>query len=249
MNTDRLTLPGAEPFFFPGNRIGCLLIHGFTGSPAAMRGLGEHLNREENCTVLGIRLPGHGTSPDDLRRVGWRDWLAAVEDALNLLESVSDRIFVVGISMGGVLTLIAASRYPLAGAVALSTPFGMNHDWRLRFARPLSLFVPKIKKPDPVGNRNETSYPYFVTHAIAEAAELAKLMYAGLPKINIPVLLIQSHSDKVIEPNAMTLLDEHLTTPDKETLWLDKSGHVITLDQEREIVYKTVTDFIRRIGG
>ncbi|NOH00543.1 MAG: hypothetical protein HND47_00495 [Chloroflexi bacterium] len=109
--------------------------------------------------------------------------------------------------------------------------------------RPLSLFVPKFKKPAAVGNRAETSYAYFVPHAIAEAAELAKLMQTGLPKINVPVLLIQSHGDKVIEPNALDLLSERLVTPHKETLWLEKSGHVITLDQEREIVYRKVADF------
>lgn len=241
------TMPGAEPFLFPGNRTGVLLIHGFTGSPAAMRGLGEFLNRTQGYTTLGIRLPGHGTQVDDLRRPTWRDWITAVEDGLNLLHGMSDQVYVGGISMGGVLTLIAAARYPVKGVVALSTPYGLTRDWRIRFMRPLSLFVPKFKKTGAVGIAAETSYAYYVTRAIAEAAELAKLMQAGLPKINVPVLLIQSHGDKVIEPNALDLLSEHLATPRKEMLWLEKSGHVITLDVEREIVYARVAQFIQQI--
>lgn len=241
-----ITMQGAEPFLFPGNRTGVLLIHGFTGSPAAMRGLGKYLNETHGYSTLGIRLPGHGTHVDDLRRTGWRDWIAAVEDGLNFLQGMSDRIYVAGLSMGGVLTLIAASRYPIRGAVALSAPYGMNNDWRIPLMRPISLFVPKFKKPGAVGNRAETSYGYFVTHAIAEAADLAKLMQEGLPKINVPVLLIQSHGDKMIEPNALDLLSEHLVTPSKETLWLEKSGHVITLDVEREIVYERVARFIQQ---
>ncbi|GJQ34586.1 MAG: carboxylesterase [Anaerolineaceae bacterium] len=237
------TMPGAEPFLFPGNRTGVLLIHGFTGSPAAMRGLGKYLNETQGYTTLGIRLPGHGTQVDDLRRPAWRDWLAAVEDGLNLLRGMSERVYVAGISMGGVLTLIAASRYQIKGVAALSTPYGLTGDWRVRFMRPLGLFVPKFKKPGAVGIAAETSYAYFVPHAIAEAAEMAKLMQASLPKINVPVLLIQSHGDKVIEPNALDLLSEHLVTPYKETLWLEKSGHVITLDQEHEIVYRKVAEF------
>ncbi len=240
-------MPGAEPFLFPGNRTGVLLIHGFTGSPAAMRGLGEFLNRTQGYTTLGIRLPGHGTQVDDLRRPTWRDWITAVEDGLNLLHGMSDQAYVAGISMGGVLTLIAASRYQVKGVAALSTPYGLTGDWRVRFMRPISLFVPKFKKPAAVGNRAETSYAYFVPHAIAEAAELAKLMQAGLPKINVPVLLIQSRGDKVIEPNALDLLNEHLTTPRKETLWLEKSGHIITLDVERDIVYERVAQFIKQV--
>jgi carboxylesterase len=242
-----LTMPGAEPFLFPGNRTGVLLIHGFTGSPAAMRGLGKYLNETQDFTTLGIRLPGHGTRVDDLRRPAWRDWLTAVEDGLNLLRGMSDRLYVAGISMGGVLTLIAASRYQVQGVAALSTPYGLTDDWRVRFMRPISLFVPQFKKPSAVGIAAETSYAYFVPHAIAEAAEMAKLMRASLPKINVPVLLIQSHGDKVIEPNALDLLSEHLVTPHKETLWLEKSGHVITLDQEHEIVYRKVAEFLSAI--
>ncbi|HWR66267.1 MAG TPA: alpha/beta fold hydrolase [Bellilinea sp.] len=238
-----LTMPGAEPFLFPGNRTGVLLIHGFTGSPAAMRGLGEFLSQNQGFTTLGIRLPGHGTQVDDLRRPAWRDWLTTVEDGLNLLRGMCDQVYLAGISMGGVLTLIAANRYQVQGVAALSTPYGLTGDRRVRFMRPLSLFVPKFKKPAAVGNRAETSYAYFVPHAIAEAAELAKLMQESLPKINIPVLLIQSRSDKVIEPNALDLISGQLHMLHPETLWLETSGHIITLDQEREIVYRKVADF------
>lgn len=241
--SDPLIMSGAEPFLFAGSKVGVLLIHGFTGSPAAMRGLGEYLNQNQGYTTLGIRLPGHGTHVDDLRRPAWRDWLTTVEDGLNLLRGMCDQVYVAGISMGGVLTLIAASRYQVQGVAALSTPYGLTGDWRVRFMRPLSLFVPKFKKPAAVGNRAETSYAYFVPHAIAEAAELAKLMQESLPKINIPVLLIQSRGDKVIEPNALDLISEQLQRLPPETLWLETSGHVITLDQEREIVYRKVADF------
>ena len=241
-----LTMTGAEPFLFPGSRTGVLLIHGFTGSPAAMRGLGRYLNDTCGYSTLGIRLPGHGTHVDDLRRPAWRDWLAAVEDGLNLLQGLSDRIYVAGISMGGVLTLITASHYPVLGAIALSAPYGLTHDWRIRFMRPLSLIVPKFKKPGAVGIASETSYGYFVTHAIAEASGLAKLMQESLPQIQIPVLLIQSHGDRMIEPDALDLLYDHLGTPNKESLWLEKSGHVITLDVEREIVYERVAQFIQQ---
>ena len=242
-----LTMPGAEPFLFPGSHTGVLLIHGFTGSPAAMRGLGKYLNEPQGSTARGIPLPGHGTHVDDLRRPAWRDWITAVEDGLNLLKDMSDHIYVAGLSMGGILTLITANRYQVSGVAALSAPYGLTNDWRVPLMRPLSLFVPKFKKPGAVGIAAETSYRYFVPHAIAEAAGLAKLMQAGLPKINVPVLLIQSRGDKVVEPNALDLLSERLTTPHKETLWLEKSGHVITLDVEHEIVYQRVAQFFSQL--
>ena len=48
----------AEPFYFPGNSTGCLLIHGFTGTPKEMRPLGDFL-ADKGYSVLGIRLSGH----------------------------------------------------------------------------------------------------------------------------------------------------------------------------------------------
>ena len=99
-----ITLPNAEPFFYPGGQTGCLLVHGFTGAPHEMHGLGKHLSGA-GYSVLGVRLSGHGTDPKDMIRSRWRDWLASVEDGWNLLSGCTERIVVIGLSMGGVLSL------------------------------------------------------------------------------------------------------------------------------------------------
>ncbi|HLA87386.1 MAG TPA: hypothetical protein VJL10_05165, partial [Anaerolineales bacterium] len=70
-------IPTTEPFFFSGGRTGCLLIHGFTGTPKEMRWMGEYLN-QQGLTCLGIRLAGHATHPEDMRRSRWTDWAASV---------------------------------------------------------------------------------------------------------------------------------------------------------------------------
>ena len=64
--------PGGEPFFFKGSYIGCLLVHGFPGSPQEMLWLGESLH-QKGYSVLGLRLFGHATDPADLLRVHSRD--------------------------------------------------------------------------------------------------------------------------------------------------------------------------------
>ena len=61
-----MIIPTAEPFYLPGNNIGCLLVHGFTGAPKEMRWMGEFLGNQ-GYTVLGIRLAGHATTPEDMR--------------------------------------------------------------------------------------------------------------------------------------------------------------------------------------
>ena len=72
--------PMAQPFYFPGDEHGVLLIHGFTGSCAHMRLLGEHL-RDQGFTVRGINLPGHGSRPEDMAKCTWKDWLQAAKMA------------------------------------------------------------------------------------------------------------------------------------------------------------------------
>jgi len=100
---EKIIIPTAEPFFMPGGNTGCVLVHGFTGTPKEMRLMGEYLS-EQGLTVLGIRLPGHATDLPDMIRVKWKDWLAAVEDGINILSNCCENIFVAGLSMGGILS-------------------------------------------------------------------------------------------------------------------------------------------------
>jgi carboxylesterase len=108
----------AEPFFLPGSdentKTGCLVTHGFTGSPKEMRWLGEYLNRQ-GYTVCGMRLAGDATRLEDMVRARWQDWLLSVEDGINLLRSCTDQVCLLGLSMGGVLSLTAATRFPVRG--------------------------------------------------------------------------------------------------------------------------------------
>ncbi|MDP2995342.1 MAG: alpha/beta fold hydrolase, partial [Anaerolineales bacterium] len=151
-------IPTAEPFFFPGkganSKTGCLVTHGFTGAPKEMRWLGEYLNRQ-GYTVCSIRLNGHATKPEDMIRSRWQDWLLSVEDGYNLLRSCTDQVFLLGLSMGGVLSLTFASRFQagpenagrrVRGVVAMSTPYKLPDHPLLRFARPISWFIPTMPK-------------------------------------------------------------------------------------------------------
>ena len=120
MNTQ--TIPTTEPFLLPGSRTGILLIHGFTGTPKEMRWMGEYLNRELGATCLGVRLAGHATRPKDMVRSRWTDWTASVEDGYNLLRGSTDAIFLVGLTMGGVLSLYMSTRLKVKGIVTMSAP-------------------------------------------------------------------------------------------------------------------------------
>jgi carboxylesterase len=249
--TDPFIIPSAEPFFFPGGETAVLLVHGFTGTPREMRWMGEYLVKEGH-TVLGIRLAGHATTPQDMLRTRWHDWVASVEDGLNLLASYPRR-YIIGLSMGGILSLYAASHYPVAGAIALSAPYSISKDWRLKYINILKYFQPEVAKgpPDwdnPLVEEGHTSYPAFPTPSIVELLKLGEETHATLSQVNIPVLLVQSKKDSIPQNSIQNYYDQ-IGSLDKSMLWLEKSGHVITCDSEKEIVFKAAADFIKRING
>ena len=247
---EKLTIPTAEPFFFPGGKTGCVLVHGFTGAPKEMRLMGDYLNGN-GVTVIGIRLAGHATQMSDLVRTKWRDWLTSVEDGINLLSDFCDNIFVAGLSMGGILALMAASRYAINGAIAMSAPYTISNDWRVKFAKQISLFVPFVKKEqsdtiDQKTIKDHVDYPAYPTRSIAEINELVSTLHGYLDHIHIPVLLINSKNDKTVPPSHAENYRREISSNHIELVTLENSGHVVTEDIEREIVFNASLNFIRK---
>jgi carboxylesterase len=243
-------IPTAEPFLFPGDKTGCLLVHGFTGAPKEMRWLGEYL-AERGRTVLGIRLAGHATRRDDLLRVRWQDWLASVEDGWHILSGCTRRIFVIGLSMGGILSLRFAAQFPTAGVVAMSTLHHLPADPRLPYLRLLSKVKPTIAKGssdwhDREAEQMQVSYPEYPTRAMAELNDLLAEMRAALPLVSAPTLLIYSRDDGAVLPEDghADLIYQALGSAHKSLVWVESSGHVITRDAARMMVFQHVSDFI-----
>jgi len=250
-------IPTAEPFFFPGTRAGILLVHGFTGAPKEMRWMGEYLHQKHNFSVLGVRLSGHATQPEDMIRSSYTDWLASVEDGYALLSGSVDSIIVMGLSMGGILALTSAAYLPVRGVVAMSTPYKLPDDPRLRHIEWISKFIPYMPKNaaepdagwfDKQAFKDHISYPQNPMHAIGELNKLVGQMQAALPQIHAPVLLIHSKDDDYVVKDSMPRIFEKLDTPDKTMLWIEGSGHVITRDAQRQVVFKAAADFAQRIS-
>jgi carboxylesterase len=246
-------LSGGEPFLLSGGRVGCLLMHGFTGTPAEMRPLGIHLNHQ-GYTVLGIRLFGHATEPVDMIRVRRRDWLADVESGSDVLRGVCDKVVVVGLSMGGLLALWAGAQGTVEAVVCLSTPMMMPRNRLVRFARPLSTLIPYISKGKanwlvPEAAQAHVTYPVYPIRAAAELRELMQDVHQALPKVRAPLLVIQARGDSAVSPDSMAIITENVGSAHKRSLWLEDSGHVITRDRQRETVFAAVSDFIAQAVG
>ena len=251
-----LILKGGEPFLMPGNQIGCLLIHGFTGTPKEMRWLGEHL-ANEGYTVLGPRLFGHATDQQDMIRARWSDWVASAADGYHLLHDVCSQVVVMGLSMGGALALYLGTQVPVAGVVALSTPYVTPHPL-MRNLRPIVPLISRVwryaaKGPsdwrDPEAAEGHLDYPDYPVRAAAELDDLLAEMRRDLHRLTAPVFLIYSRGDEAVDAEHAQAISENLTSSEAEILWVENSGHVITRDAEREVVFAAATDFVRRVTG
>jgi carboxylesterase len=223
------TIPTAEPFLFPGSKVGCLLIHGFTGAPKEMRWMGETLNREHGFTCLGIRLAGHATRPKDMIRSRWTDWTASVEDGYNLLCGLADHVYLIGLSMGGALSLLMSTRLNVKGAVVMSTPYQLPEEhpaWQIklysyfRAYRPKSKEVPGSSWFDKDAYRGHISYPLNPVRSAAELKTLLDRMRAALPNVRVPVLMIHSKDDHYVLPENLEHIYTDLGTSDKTKLYV-----------------------------
>jgi carboxylesterase len=251
----------AEPFFFPGQgknaRIGCLATHGFTSTPKEMRWLGEYLN-QQGYTVCGIRLTGHATRPADMVRSRWQDWLLSEEDGYNLLRSCTDQVFLLGHSMGGVLSLTAAAQFDIRGVVAMSAFYDLPTRIPLpaltiRILNLFTTYVSKGKVPgsgwfDKAAYQQHVSYPKYPVRSALELECLLEAMHAALLKIGVPVLLIHSREDDYVGNDGIEQIYNHLITPDKQMLWVEGGGHHITEEPTREMVFKAAADFVQRVS-
>ena len=253
-------IPTAEPFFFLGDRSksACLLIHGFTGTPKEMRWMGEFLN-QQGYTCLGIRLTGHATSPEDMIRSNWTDWTASVEDGYRILCGISNNVFLIGLSMGGILSLLMSTRLAprVMGVVTMSTPYKLPDDPRLRYVDWIARMIPYMPKSneepgtgwfDKQAWKDHIAYPQNPLRSIGQLNRLLGAMRDALPEVHVPVLLIHSKDDTYVLPDNIELIyADILNATDKTKLYLTGSGHNVPRDAARQQAFQATLEFIQRI--
>lgn len=239
--------PGAEPFYLPGGPIGALLLHGFTGATRDVRPIAEALHAD-GLTAHGVRLAQHGAHGPDLNRAHWRDWYASALDGYHLLRPNCERVFVIGLSMGGMLGLRLAVELPVAGVVTLSMPTYLYYQragWRARFAGAYGLLFPFVVKENASSVDYTAGYPVFPTLAVQQFFNLMRETDALLPRLTAPVLLVHSRADDFIPPENMPYVHSRLVSAPREMFWLERSEHVVTRSHEMEVLLARLRAFIR----
>ena len=250
--TDETILQGAEPFFFPGNDIGVLVCHGFTGTTQSMRPLGEAL-AGAGYTVIGPRLAGHGISPEAMAKSTAADWIASVDEALVTLRQHCTQVVMVGLSMGGTLTLYAAAKHAdlIKGAVPINAVVQINSTDMagLALAPDMPATVPGIGSDIKAPGVTELAYKAVPVPALRQLYSLVGVTHDLLPSIQCPVLVIQSREDHVVDPSNAARIVRRLGSSRINLRWLNESYHVATLDNDLPLIARETLDFIRSIAG
>lgn len=233
-------MPGAEPFQHEGGPVGVLLCHGFTGSPQSLRPWGDHL-AARGYSVACPRLPGHGTTWQDMNGTRWPDWYGEVDRALTTLRAGCDEVFVGGLSMGGTLAIRLAEQHGAAVAgLILVNPSLATERWDVKALPVLSKILGSrpgvandIKKP----GAREVAYDRLPLKAALSLQQFWAATRADLAKVDQPILTFRSREDHVVEPLSGRLLLEGVTSSDVQERLLEDSYHVATLDNDAPAIF------------
>ncbi|MCS0636362.1 alpha/beta fold hydrolase [Streptomyces sp. LP05-1] len=244
-------LPGAEPFRHEGGEIGVLLCHGFTGTPQSLRPWAEYL-AARGLTVSLPLLPGHGTRWEDLRVTGWQDWYAEVDRELWALRKRCARVFVLGLSMGGALTLRLAARHGAAvSGIVLVNPANKVHGVAARalpVVRHLVATTRGIASDIAKPGSEEVGYDRVPLHSAYALREFLRVVDRELPQVTQPVLLLHSPADHVVPPADSARVLSRISSTDVREILLEQSYHVATLDHDAERIFEESLGFIDRLA-
>lgn len=240
----------ARPELTGGRRIGVLLSHGFTGSPASMKPWGEFL-AGRGYAVEVPRLPGHGTSWKDMNTTGWADWYAEVSGAFERLCAANDAVVVAGLSMGGALVLRLAADHPdrVAGVVVVN-PAVATKRLDVKLLPLLKHVVPSFPgiindiKKEGGEEHGYARTPLRAAHSMFRAWPP---LVADLPRVTAPLLYFRSSVDHVVDELSQPLITGAVSSRRIIERRLEESYHVATLDHDAQQIFEESAAFVAEV--
>lgn len=230
-------------FFWPGNSTGILLTHGFTATSVEVRQMAKFLS-VKGYTVAGPLLPGHGKTIQEMNRVHWSDWVTAVDELYGKLASQCSNVFVIGESMGALLSLIMCFRHPeIKGAMLFAPALKVPKLAISEFIWPFKEYIFKKNVDETMEWQGFNVVPL---HAASELVKLQRYVKINLFKDALPTLVFQGQLDQSIDPISSVLVLEGISSEEKELIWLEESSHCILLDKQLPEVEQICLDFISK---
>lgn len=225
--------------------IGCLCIHGFTGSPEEVAPLADYLRERTDWMIETPTLPGHG-SELQLKGITYDQWIAAAEQAFLALHRRCRTVYVIGFSMGGVIAVYLAEKYPVAKLVLLSAAF--------YYVNPRQLWR-DIREMFANGWKGAREHPLFLRYrnkmmatpfsAVREFRKLVRDVRPRLPRVAAPALIVQGEKDGIVPLKSAYYLYEQIGSAEKKLLLLPNSFHHVCHSIDRHVLFAEVETFLR----
>lgn len=217
-----------------------------------MRWMGERLAKF-GWTVLGIQLSGHGTTPEEMAKTGWKDWTHDAEIGVRQLRESCDTVIGIGLSMGGLLALHLATLGLVDGLISMNAPMVLV-DRRTRYVQLIRPFVKFVGKPKPASTIPQAKSERFVYDRIPVDALISlnrgiRQVRRKLHTITCPALLMQSTKDLTVNPVSVQIIREEIQQVNPVVLYWENSGHILTLGPEREEVTLKAHEFLQQFAG
>jgi carboxylesterase len=239
--------PLAAPFRHEGsNGEAAILIHGFTGVPAHFRPMGRFL-ADAGYTVVAPLLAGHGTNIAEMAETGRDDWIGSAREAYASVSGGHDRVHFVGLSMGGLISIVVGSEVGAATISTINSPI-VFRDKKIYLAWLARAFRPEVHwdEEDPPDLDDDVrpfwlTYSGFPTKASVDLLSISRQALKAARSVRSPALVVQSLVDESVDPRSATQLARALG-PDTRLVWLESSIHNSLLDRERHLIHQAVLD-------
>ncbi|WP_458415013.1 alpha/beta hydrolase [Schinkia sp. CFF1] len=226
--------------------IGCLCIHGFTGSPFEVAPLAKFLKENTNWLVEMPTLPGHGGELGRLKGVAYQEWIREAEQSLQGMLVKCSTVYLVGFSMGGVISGYLAAKYPVKKLVLLSAA--------AYYVNPKQLLL-DLKEMATEGmrgtlNSNELYLRYrkkikeTPITATLQFQKLVKELKPNFAKIEVPTLIVQGELDGIVPKKSASYLYKTIPSKERELIYLPKSKHLVCHDQDKDQLFAAVERFL-----
>lgn len=264
-----MSTPPDKSIYLPGSRTGVLLVHGLGGTPVEMKSVARGLNSAGH-TVLCCQLAGHCGTEEDLKKSTWQEWAASVETGLARLTGECDIVLAGGLSMGSLMALNLAHANPAKVQGLLLFAPTLRHDG---WAIPWYSFLLDVLIDTPVGTRWQfvESFPYGLkdervrnivlramrsgnsaeggadgtpSQSVKQFWHLIRRVKAALPQIKTPAFIAHAREDDISSLKRNTFVLQSRLGGLVETLVLDDSYHIVTLDRQRDILIERAVAYV-----
>jgi len=244
MNTTRFDKNNYE--YNKKSQLGVYIIHGFSNTTYEVKALAKFLG-ENGFHTIANNLPGHGTTIEECNRVKYTDWITHIKKDIAILASESKKIYVIGCSMGAVLSLLIASIFPINGLVVGGTVLKFRNPFEVNILVPLFGRFVKISKKT---NQDKTNtkfygYRYYPLLALLQFRKLIKIVMKKIHIISSPTLIIHSKNDKMSIKDNLALLKQKIKSKHKKILIVNKAHHnLFDTNPDQKIIFEEILSFL-----